>query len=713
MPLQRLNSSIKLDGVNNEPAWEAIPPLPLVMNSPTYKGTPTQRTEIRIAYDKDYLYAAGRFYDTDAANMRATSLVRDGNGPADDIFCLLIDNFNDNENALGFTTSPSGNRGDFTVFNDAETQGPPPFNESWNTFWDVAVSTNGEGWFVEMRIPFSSLRFQDRDGRVVMGIVAWRYYPRNNETVVFPDIPPKWAWGIMKPSVAQDVVLDGVHSRNPLYVAPYVLGGVGHEFELNNDSTAYARSESRQREIGLDLKYGITSNLTLDVTLNTDFAQVEADDQQVNLTRFSLFFPEKRLFFQERASIFDVSMGGPNRLFYSRTVGLSEEGPVRIFGGIRLVGRLGAWDVGFLDMQTDKSIDLPSENFGVLRLRRQVVNENSYAGAMVTSRVGRDGSYNFAYGLDGIFRVSGDDYLILNWAQTFDDELVRAKNSTLTNILRARFGWEKRTNQGFGYEASFSYSGPDFDPAMGFAPRVDVTRVGDRVFYGWRPDEASSIQNHILTFGANAFFRNTDGAVESAEIGPEWNVNFKSGAFGRLAFKVLKEALTESFELSDNVEVPVGRYQFYNLSAFYQTPWGGLLQSGFNLDAGTFYDGTRVSAGFVPTWTVSQHLQLSGEYQLNRVRLENRNQEFDAHIARFRVKATLNTELSSATFIQYSSDFHDVTVNLRLRYNPREGNDLYLVYNEGLNTDRFRERPVLPSTSSRTVLLKYTYTFTL
>ncbi len=185
-----------------------------------------------------------------------------------------------------------------------------------------------------------------------MDLIVSRYIARKNETVSYPAIQPKWTFGTIKPSIAQDVILEDVYSRNPLYITPYALGGLNQSAALNQAGTDYYVTKTPAKDIGLDLKYGITSNLTLDLTANTDFAQVEADDERINLTRYTLFFPEKRLFFQERASIFDLNIGAMNSLFYSRRIGLSEHGPVPIHGGARLVGRVGRWDVGLLDMQT-------------------------------------------------------------------------------------------------------------------------------------------------------------------------------------------------------------------------------------------------------------------------------------------------------------------------------------------------------------------------
>lgn len=305
--LFRVKGLVALNGMSDEPAWEGIEPLPVVMHIPNFGNIPSERTEILMAYDDDFLYIASRLYDSEPSKIQAPSKKRDSMMPSNDWFGIIIDTFNDKENALAFFTTPAGLRMDATVFNDA--QGEFPINVSWNTFWDVKTVCNGEGWFVEMCIPLSSLRFQDKDGRVVMGLITWRYIARKNEIDIFPAIQQDWGmWSAWKPSQAQEIVLEGVYSRKPLYIAPYVLGGIGQSFELNDPETAYQRIDDPTNELGLDIKFGLTSNLTLDITVNTDFAQVEADDEQINLTRFSLFFPEKRLFFSRALKHFRIQL---------------------------------------------------------------------------------------------------------------------------------------------------------------------------------------------------------------------------------------------------------------------------------------------------------------------------------------------------------------------------------------------------------------------
>jgi hypothetical protein len=712
--IQRLNCPITLDGLSIEEAWQDIRPLPMVTMFPSYGNPPSEKTEILVAFDDNFLYVAGRLYDKEPSKIQSPSKKRDYFESNTDWLGVIIDTFNDKENALGFFTNPSGLRSDTTVFDDAVPRTPTssPLNTSWNTFWDVKTVWNSEGWFAEMRIPFSSLRFQDKEGRVIMGLKVIRWIPHKNELSSFPAVYPKWGtWSVWKPSQTQEVLLEGVHSRLPLYLTPYALTGYGQNYELNEEETAYNRTNKPTSEAGLDLKYGLTSNLTLDLTLNTDFAQVEADDYQINLTRFDLFFPEKRLFFQERGSIFDFSFGEYNQLFYSRRIGIYEEEAVRIYGGTRLVGRVGSWDLGFLDMQAApvKDEDLPSENFGVLRARRRVFNSYSYVGAMVTSRIGTDGSYNAAYGLDGIFRVSGDDYFLFNWAQTFENGY---KNYLVSfDPARLRIAWERRTEKGLGMNLSYSRAGNDYNPGMGFEMRENFSRFGNRILYGWLMGEKSFLQSHSIFLDGFLFLRNSDNSIESAEIGPGWKFLTKSGYYGEFAFKIYREGVQESFSLSDEADVPPGEYTFYGLTGYLQTSMGSLFSTLVTVDAGSFYDGWRASISLTPVWGISSNLTLSGLCEFDRVEFPDRKQKFTGQIAQLRVLATLSLKFSASAFIQYNSADHAMLANVRLRFNPREGNDLYLVFNEDFNTHRHREIPHLPYYNNRAIMVKYSYTF--
>jgi len=452
--ISRLEGTILFDGIPDEAAWQEIDPFPMLMHRPVFGKEPTEETDVRVTYDEKYVYIGASFYAEDPSLIQSASKKRDAIGTSSDWLGVLFDTYNDNENALTFWTNPTGLRADFAVYNDGvpKSQNLPSMNSSWNTHWDVETQLNDKGWFIEMRIPVSSLRFQEVDGEVMMGMTLIRWVPYLNEEYSYPGIPDDYGdWGTMKPSMAQNVVFRDLKSKNPLYISPYVIGGFTQINELNDAETAYEFSRAKKLDAGLDLKYGISSNLTMDVTLNTDFAQVEADDQKVNLTRFSLFFPEKRQFFLENASLFDFQTGGTGTMFYSRRIGLDEDfRPVPIIGGVRLTGRNGPWDLGFMNMQTAISDSLPSENFGVLRLKKRIINNNSYLGGIITSRLGMDGSFNEAYGIDALIRITGDEYLKFIWGQTFENEL---ENTVFTlNNARYQLNWQRRRRVGFYYD---------------------------------------------------------------------------------------------------------------------------------------------------------------------------------------------------------------------------------------------------------------------
>lgn len=706
--IHRLSVPIELDGWSNEPAWEAISPLHMIQHLPRFGDAPTERTDVRLAYDDDYIYVAARLYESDPTGILPGGMQRDRRGLSNDWITLMLDTFNDKENALIFGTTPAGIRTDVTFANDTEGGFPP--NESWNTFWDVKVVRNQEGWFAEFRIPFSSLRFEDKNGQVVMGVTVWRWIARKQEAVLYPAIPPRWRWAHYKPSQAQEVVFQGIYRRKPVYLSPYGLLGVQEGERWSAARGEYTDFRQPAREAGLDIKYGFTSNLTVDVTFNTDFAHVEADDQQVNLTRFSLFFAEKRLFFQERASAFDFNTGPPDRVFYSRRLGLVDGEPVRIYGGARLVGRAGNWEIGFADIQTAESEGRRSENLGIVRLRRYLLNPNTYVGGILTSRIDADGRYNAVYGLDGVLRVKGNDFLTVNWLQTFESDRP-AESSGLDGSL-ARVQWERRALEGLLYDLDLSWVGQNYNPGLGFIRRTNYWRVGNRIAYGSRVEGASPVLRHTVGVDGSVHVRNEDGTVESAEVGPEWQVSMKAGTNITVGARLFYDDLERPFSLAPNIEVPVGSHTFSTLSAELRTPPGRARRFTVGAAGGSFYDGTRFSVRTSPTWDVSPHLELGADYEFNRVRFSSRSQALDAQIARLRTRVFLSPALSAFVFVQYNSAAHALVGNLRIRFNPREGNDLYIVWNEDVDTDGVQ--PVDGRVGNgRTLVIKYRHTLAL
>jgi hypothetical protein len=665
------------------------------MYAPTYRGTPSQRSEIRVAYDDEAFYAAGWFYDDDPRGIRVNSLYRDRwNG--DDALAIYVDAFNDNTNAKWFGVTAAAMRFDLLVSDDGRTT-----NGSWDSHWDAKTTITDEGWFAEVRIPFSTLGFRAVDGRAVMGLTVTRLVSRSGERVTFPDIDPRFEF--RAPSQAQKVALDGVRSRTPIYLTPYALGGVNRRAEGGG-------SRDFSREVGADMRYALSGTLTLDVTANTDFAQVEADTQQVALDRFPLFFPEKRRFFQEGSGIFDFATTGGGQLFHSRRIGLTEDRrPVPVLGGARLVGRAGAWDVGLVDMQTDRFDATPSENFGVLRLRRGVFNPYSLVGVLATSRVS-GGRHNAALGADSLFRLNRDGYLTLKWAATADDSDSGATGFVDRSLMNAK--WERRTQRGLSYTVEALRAGRDYRPEMGFLPRSDVTTanaVGNWYVFTDQHKYFRRVYPGALAFQT---FRNQDGSLESGTWAAWLQWDTKAGGGGWIEPKVFLEDVRAPFAIGGVTIVP-GRYTFADLQLAYSMPSGARLRTDVDLRAGSFFGGTRAQAIVTPTWNVSRHLELGASYQLTRLRFPDSGQADDIHLVELQVRAALDARASANAFVQYNSTTDRVDLNLRIRYNIAEGTDLWLVYNEGLLTERIAE-PGMPRpgiSAARALLLKCTYTF--
>ncbi|KPK86186.1 MAG: hypothetical protein AMS27_05580 [Bacteroides sp. SM23_62_1] len=713
--ISRISEPVDFDGSPFEQVWDNATLFPMIMYSPNFGFEPSEKSEVMICYDKDYLWIGARLYSRDPSHIVSTSKKRDEQSRNSDAFGVILDTYDDNENALVFYTTPTGSRTDYTISNDA-AGGPGGggrggmMNMSWNTFWDVETTRDDRGWYVEMRIPFSSLRFQNVNGIIRMGMIINRRISYNNETDTYPAIDPKYGFSAtMKPSLAQTIEFEDIVPVKPVYISPYVIGGFLRNYNLNEEETQYVKEDKPEIDAGLDVKYSLTSNMTLDLTANTDFAQVEADDQQINLTRYDLFFPEKRLFFQERSGIFNFSLGGPSNLFYSRSIGIVEEEQVRIYGGARLVGRAGKWDIGVMDMQTEKYKDYPSENFGIARLRRQVINPNSYVGGIFTSRLGMDGSYNVGYGMDGIFRIFGDDYVDVRLAQTY--ETATANVPLSTDPTFAGITWERRSDKGFAYDLSYSYCGQEFNPGIGFLMRGGIQGMNARFQYGWIPDETSKFFNYRAMMQFRRQNRVSDGGLETMEISPGWNFMTKRGFGSFIEFQYMKEGVQENFPLSDDVEVLTGEYTFMGVQGRFFTPQSKPISSMIRFEGGQFYDGKRISVEASPIFNISESIQLSGSYEFNTVDFPDRDLKLRNHITRVNFLYMYSTKLSASIFAQFNNAVDAFIANFRIRYNPREGNDFYIVYNEYRGIlDRVYD-PEWPPFFNRTILLKYTHTF--
>lgn len=707
IPIARLTGTIDLDGRVSEAAWLTIAPLPLVTYLPIAGKAPSDSTEIRLAYDQEFLYASARCFVSDRRSIRATSLQRDRLG-ADDRFRLMLDTFNDGQTGVGFLTTPAGMKMDMEVSGDGRL-----VNESWNTWWDAAASEDSLGWYAEIRIPWSSLRFQPEHQRVVMGLIVLRTSVGKNEWSTFPPLSPQETNALWRPSLAQKIVFEGLDRRKPLYLTPYALLGLNRQARLQDPAGRFQQQRDWTTELGGDFKYGLSDNLTLDLTANTDFAQVEADDQQVNLGRVPLFFPEKRQFFQERSGGFEFNTSGNgdfSRIFHSRRIGLTDDGrPVRIYGGGRLVGRVGNLDVGLLDLQVAADSLQSGQNLGVTRVRWQLPRTEHRLGGIVTSRLDNNGRYNLVAGTDLELHPPGNFYLSAQYARSQDRTVGGGGEAGMATL-----DLDRRVSRGLRANFGGKWAGPRFYPALGYEPRSDYHLGYGLLQNAWVLPEHSPFYKVELALYGQAYRRNADRSVESALLYPYFNFFFKSGLSGYLGVARQIEDLQFPLQFSAAAAVDPGHYRFDQFQSALYSPQGGRLTGSMLFNVGEFFDGTQLFLDLSPRLNLSRHLTLDATYQRNRVRFSDRSQALDADLFRLRINLAANIRLSGSAFVQYNRAAGAVVGNVRIRYQFAEGRDLYLVYDELVNTDLERLGPgavQLPRSQQRAMLLKYTYTF--
>ena len=702
-PLPRLEGEIRVDGRSDDPAWEAVAPLPMSLYLPSYGAAPTERTEARIGYDAEAIYVMVDAWEAHPGGVRASSMIRDDDSPGD-FLNLLLDTFGDRQNAVSFSTTPGGQRNDWSIGNDARDDAS--LSPAWNGVWDLAVRRESDGWHAEFRIPFTSLRVTAREGRAEMGFSLNRLTAHSNERVTFPALEPSAPLALWKPSRWQRVSIEDISTVRSLRVTPYVMAG--SEGTRTPDPVLSPWHRDERFELGGDLRTALTPNLNLDLTVNTDFAEAEVDDQRVNLTRFPLFYPERRAFFVERAGTFEVKTGEVDLLFNSRRVGLTPDGePVRLLGGARLVGRVRGWDVGLFDVQTGRAPAGARENLGVLRARRALLNQRSWAGLMLTSRVAGD-SGQVALGADGELYLGGDDYLGFALAALAGDAGPGADDGVLPRGA-VRLLAERRRNRGMWYRAGVSTTGARYAPALGYVERGDAIQPLAELGYGW----VVSPEGHQLRAAASSAFayRNAAGTFEGSTTSGVVEYERPDGTLYTLTLTRQEDELLVPFTPVPQASVPAGRHAAAFAELELKPSTGPRLVVGGTARAGEYYDGRLYSLLLSPEWRASAYLRLSAELQLDRLEFPSRAERVWSRLARVKVLASANPRLSLSAVLQANGTADVATAKLRLRYSVSEGHDLWVVYNHDQNLDRSRGATPVPGTMRSGLLVKYTRGF--
>jgi hypothetical protein len=535
-----------------------------------------------------------------------------------------------------------------------------------------------------------------------------RVIGRKFERHVFPAIPPNWTLGAWKASQARKVLLYNIETKRPIYVTPYALTGYSREESLTSDN-AELSNEKMILNGGIDLKLGLSTNYTLDISLNTDFAQVEADNFQANLTRFSLFFPEKRQFFQERASIFNFTLSGSNRLFNSRVIGLSDNGtPIPVLGGIRLVGRSKGLDLGLLNMITEGAHDsLGLSNFSVLRVKKRVINKNSFLGGIVTSQINNKVG-NVAYGIDLVTRLRGQLFLTAKAGQSLDKLFKAVKDNSFFHV-----NLTKRATKGLGYSMGLERIADEFNPKSGFIQRKNILAAGS-ISYGYFHPTSLFLRSVTPIFTTRIFLRNSDHTLETINNDVQLLFSLKSGASSAVAFQKILDVLLDPFTIGKDYQIAAGTYNLDNFKIEFNTNQGRRLRVSLAAGTGTYYGGNQSGFSIAPSWNPSKYLEMRISYSANKIWFVDPAKTIWANIGSLNAIVAYNTQWSLSMLGQYNSLTNKLGLNCRIRFNQKEGNDLFIVFNSVNTVDPDVEsvNPLNP-VSSWSLKLKFTHTFRL
>lgn len=700
-----VTGGVRLDGRFDEPTWTQAVTLPLVGYIPTTGAAPSESTFVRIMHDGAAIYIAAELYDRDPAGVQAWSRGRDDD-QGGDFINVLLDAYGDRENATVFSTTPAGARLDYAISHDAE--GPSPAAIAWNGFWDVRVRRDGAGWFAEFRIPFSTLRYEAAGDEVRMGLIVNRLIGRRNERVIFPAIEPRWAFGMFKPSRARTVAFRHVASARQWVAVPHVVTGGQRGGRAGIDAQGLPRRDSRL-DAGADFKLALSHNVNLDATINTDFTESEVDDQRIDLGRHRVADPERRQFFLERAGIFDFTFAGDNRLLATRRIGLTSTGePVPLQGGARLVSRTGGTDVGLLTMQSRASGGEPAANFGVLRVRRRLVNDQTHVGGMGTMRITADDRHA-AVGGDASVHAGGPYFV----------RLAAALGDTTPRTMPAapwsdRMAWtaqvERRSTIGLGGTLGILSLGTAFAPPVGFVETSGLRRIEARATYGLDVPSRRALRR--FTPGVRVV-RSRDLAAHALQtmlVAGDAAAEWRSGAVATIAVERRLEVAREELRFADRFIVPPGEYRFTAVTASAGSPPTRLGTVTAGLTVGDFYDGRRTAGVLSAAWHPVAALGATVDYVHER--LDRDTTRTTLQVVRLRATAAPSAAQSGALSAQLSTAARLARINARWRVSFREATDLWVVYDHALATTRDPLAPAGAPAAARTLLVKATYAFT-
>jgi hypothetical protein len=666
----RITDEIDVDGRLDESAWKlAVPATDFTQRFPTSGAPATQRTEVRFLYDDENIYVGAYLFDSDPAGIVSNDLEEDFNFRSSDLITIAMDSLHDRRSGFMFSTNPAGAKYDAQMTNNA-------LSVDWDGVWDVKTTINGEGWIAEFVIPFRTMRFSQATTQV-WGLNMNRKVLRLNEDADWSPLPVRY--NISRVSEYGTLVgLEGIHQGRNLKVTPYVTAGVTQVRPAGNPFGDFASDENFDG--GADLKYSLTPSLTLDGTYRTDFAQVEVDQQQVNLTRFSLFFPEKRDFFLENAGTFSFGVGNNLVPFFSRRIGLSSAGsPIPIIGGARVTGKAGRYDMGFLTMKTERVGQpgepghTPSNNYAVGRIKRNI-RTSSWVGALVTHRNSTvSGDYNRVFGLDARL-------LLLANRLGIDTNILKSKTAGKSGQNLARqFEVAWRDNELVAV-AAYNAIQPQFNPEVGFVRRGNNTQYTGEITWNPRLESSDLIRN--LVFGTQTAYNEnaTTKKIETRTSGVDLGVRFENNATIDFNATEIFDRLTTAFKIRSDISIPAGDYSYLGYTLGATSNPGRTFSGGGGVDWGEFWNGDRTSLRGNFSWKPSPHFKVDANYSRNDVTLPNG--QFTTDLVGTRFLYAFNPRTFLNAFIQYNADTRQVSSNIRFNIIHHPLSDLFIVYND-------------------------------
>jgi hypothetical protein len=710
-----------IDGRVTDEIWSQVEPFSTFTQQDPVEGAPaTERTEVRVLFNRSHLYIGVICFDSEPGKIIVSQARRDSQLTDVDAIVIVLDTFNDRQNAFVFGTNALGIEYDGQVAGEGQTAsfqggGAQPgqqssqqrgaigaFNPNWDGDWRVKAQITERGWEAEMAIPLTTLRYEPGPNRT-WGFNVMRNIRRKNEQVYLSVIPR--GYDIYRVSLAAKLTGLDLPARRDLKIIPFALGSA------NKDFTVAAHQLDRKADAGVDIKWGVRPSLTADFTVNTDFAQVEADDEQVNLTRFDLFFPEKRPFFLENASTFQFGVPQQLDLFFSRRIGLSAVGsagtPIGIIGGTRLSGKIGHYNVGLLDMQTEDTRDTserliaPANNFSVVRLQREV-GRSVFGGIFLDregtgSAAGRD-NFNRSFGLDANIQVSRNAKLFTFAAGTTSPGAAGTDYAGRVYYNFANNLWQV----GGGY----TQVGDRFNPEVGFVPRRGYRRQEFRIFFTPQPRRWPWIRRFSPHGNYNAYY-GLDGALQTSNA----HVHFfeimpaAGGRFGAYVDRG-EDRPVKPFVVFDaggtRVAIPPGLYAWHQLVADYVSNPSAPVSGSARYRVGGYYDGDYKAV------ELSGNLRVGARFIANagwtRQIVDLPYGHFIADLAPVKVSYSFTTLASLQALVQYNNQTSLLSSNVRLALLNRSGTGLFIVYNDRRETTAFDPRDVL----GRSFIVKYT-----